>query len=288
MATGEWSLAAVHDVVAAAVPDREMLVWATRRTYGEVASAPGGSPRSSRAGASARAASARARALGVRPGPVALLLYNCPEYIEAMLGCFRARAVPFNVNQHYRPEEVARLLDMLGAEAVVYHRALGRCWPRRRRRATVVLVDVDDGSGVAPLAGQHRLRGGDRQTPLRRRSRSRRPTTSTSCAREARPARRRACSGARRDIFVAAMGGIDGASAESIAAGPRPAPGLWFAAPPLMHAAAQWTAFCGAPLRRDARPPRRPGRSTRARSSRRSPRARDLHVDRRRRLRAAA
>ncbi|HSP96422.1 MAG TPA: AMP-binding protein, partial [Candidatus Dormibacteraeota bacterium] len=48
---------------------------------------------------------------------VALLLYNCPEYIETMLGCFRARAVPFNVNQHYRPEEVRSLLDMLDAEA---------------------------------------------------------------------------------------------------------------------------------------------------------------------------
>ena len=34
--------------------------------------------------------------------PVALVLHNCAEYLEAMLGCFRARAVPFNVNQHYR------------------------------------------------------------------------------------------------------------------------------------------------------------------------------------------
>ena len=36
--TIEWSLAAVQDVIAAAVPDREMLVWKdVRRTYGEVA-----------------------------------------------------------------------------------------------------------------------------------------------------------------------------------------------------------------------------------------------------------
>ena len=35
--TREWSLPAVHDVVTAAVPDREMLVWeSVRRTFAEV------------------------------------------------------------------------------------------------------------------------------------------------------------------------------------------------------------------------------------------------------------
>jgi fatty-acyl-CoA synthase len=47
----------------------------------------------------------------VRPGDRRRAAYNCPEYVQAMLGAFRARAVPFNVNQHYRPEEVARLLE---------------------------------------------------------------------------------------------------------------------------------------------------------------------------------
>ena len=37
---------------------------------------------------------------------MALVLNNGTEYIEAMLGAFRARAVPFNVNQHYRPAEL--------------------------------------------------------------------------------------------------------------------------------------------------------------------------------------
>ena len=38
MATEEWSLAAVHDVVAAAVPDREMVVCGdVRRTFAQVA-----------------------------------------------------------------------------------------------------------------------------------------------------------------------------------------------------------------------------------------------------------
>src|SRR3546814_19642775 len=35
--------------------------------------------------------------------PVALIMGNRPEYLESMLGAFRARAVPFNVNHHYQP-----------------------------------------------------------------------------------------------------------------------------------------------------------------------------------------
>ena len=40
-----------------------------------------------------------------------------------MLGCFRARAVPFNVNQHYRRGEITALLADVGVRAVIYHRA---------------------------------------------------------------------------------------------------------------------------------------------------------------------
>jgi fatty-acyl-CoA synthase len=45
------------------------------------------------------------------------------------------------------------------------------------------------------------------------------------------------------DVFVAAMGGAEGASRESLRAKASAGGGTWFAAPPLMHAASQWTAF---------------------------------------------
>src|SRR6266404_2690655 len=32
---------------------------------------------------------------------VGFYLLNCPEYIEGMLGCYRARSAPFNVNYRY-------------------------------------------------------------------------------------------------------------------------------------------------------------------------------------------
>jgi len=151
----EWSLPAAFEVRAAAAPDRDMLVWKdTRRSYGQVATRT-----------RSLASFLRRHGLGVRrerselerwecgQATVALLLYNCPEYIEAMLGCFRARTVPFNVNQHYRPEEVRSLLDMLDADAVVYHRALAPLVAAAAKGRELLLVDVDDGSGASPLAG---------------------------------------------------------------------------------------------------------------------------------------
>ena len=51
--------------------------------------------------------------------PVALVMHNRPEYLEAMYGCYRARAVPFNVNHQYNEAEVRSLLAMVGAGAVI-------------------------------------------------------------------------------------------------------------------------------------------------------------------------
>jgi 3-oxocholest-4-en-26-oate---CoA ligase len=247
MESTEWSLTAAHEVLAAAAPERDMLVWKdVRRSYAEVA-----------ARARSFAAFLHRHGIGVRrerealerwecgQATVALILFNCPEYVEAMLGCFRARAVPFNVNQHYRPEEVRSLLEMVGAEVVVYHRSLGRLVAEATSGRRTILVDVDDRSGAAPLAG------------------------STSFAEAAQPSVAAAelplpspddlylvCTGGttgrpkgvlwrQADIFASAMGGGDGTSREDLAARARAGAGTWFAAPPLMHAAAQWTAFAG-------------------------------------------
>jgi 3-oxocholest-4-en-26-oate---CoA ligase len=272
--SGEWSLAAVHDVVAAAVPDREMLVCGpVRRTFAEVA-----------ARTRSLAAFLGARGLGVRreraglerwecgQDPVALVLHNGPEYVEAMLGAVRARAVPFNVNQHYRPAEVGRLLADVGARAVVYHRALGplvaaACEAGGEAGSgagiglrDLVLVDVDDGSGVDPRPGS---------TPFEVAAAT--PVDAASLPVPAPDDLYLVCTGGttgrpkavlwrQADIYVSAMAGQEGATADAIAAAAGGNDARWYAVPPLMHAAAQWTAFSGlhmgatAVLHDDARP----------------------------------
>jgi acyl-CoA synthetase (AMP-forming)/AMP-acid ligase II len=241
----EWSLPAVHDVVTSAVPEREMLVWKdTRRTFREVANR-------------SRAFAAYLAGLGIGlrherdelerwecgQSPVAILLHNCPEYIEAMLGASRARAVPFNVNQHYQASEIRSLLDMLGTEAVVYHRALGPLLPAALDGRTPALIDVDDGSATARLPGAMSFEDIVRSAA---------PTDALPMA--SRDDLYIVCTGGttgspkavlwrQADIFVSAMGGTDDATAESLATAALVGSGTWFAAPPLMHAAAQWTAF---------------------------------------------
>ena len=49
--------------------------------------------------------------------------YNGGEYIESMLGAFRARVAPFNVNYRYVKSELQYLLADSGATALVYHAA---------------------------------------------------------------------------------------------------------------------------------------------------------------------
>jgi fatty-acyl-CoA synthase len=245
----EWSFAAVQDVVAESVPDRDMVVCdGVRRTFGEVAQRT-----------KAIAAFFGSRGLGLhheRDGlerwesgqdPVALVLHNGPEYIEAMLGSFRARAVPFNVNQHYRPAEVRALFADIGVRAVVYHRRYRPLVEAACNPSEMVLVDVDDGSGVAPLPGSVGFEEAARTPvavagPL--------PVTSPDdlylvCT-GGTTGRPKAVVWRQADIYVSAMAGTEGATAESIAAGTvAGAGGAWYPVPPLMHAAAQWTAFSG-------------------------------------------
>jgi fatty-acyl-CoA synthase len=245
MASIEWSLPAVHDVVTAAAADRDMLVWkSTRRTYGEVTARTRG-----------LAAFLAAHDVGLRreraelerwecgQAPVALLLHNCPEYIEAMLGCYRARAVPFNVNQHYRPGEIGGLFAMLGPEAVVYHRALGPLLAEAIGDRRLLLVDVDDRSGTPPLAGSTSFEAAaaTEQGALPVPS----PDDLYLVCTGGTTGSPKAVLWRQADIYVSGMGGSEQASVDSLTATATAGSGAWFAAPPLMHAAAQWTAFGG-------------------------------------------
>ena len=47
--------------------------------------------------------------------------YNGPEYVEGMLGAWRARVAPFNVNYRYVENELHYLLADSGATALIYH-----------------------------------------------------------------------------------------------------------------------------------------------------------------------
>jgi 3-oxocholest-4-en-26-oate---CoA ligase len=247
MTQRDWSLVAVHDVIAATVPDREMVVCGgVRRTFGEVADRT-----------KSIAAFLGARGLGLRrerselerwasgQDPVALVLQNGVEYIEAMLGAYRARAVPFNVNQHYRPVEVGALFADVGARAVVYHRRYGPLVEAACDTSEVVLIDVDDGSRAAPLPGSTNFEdvaGTSVEAPLPVPS----PDDLYLVCTGGTTGRPKAVLWRQADIYVSGMAGTEDTTEEAIAnAALTGGGGPWYPVPPLMHAAAQWTAFSG-------------------------------------------
>ena len=242
----EWSLPGVLDVVTAAAPDREMLVWTSvRRTYGEV-----------RDRTRRLAAFFADRGLGAQrerselerwrcgQSRVAILLSNCPEYVETMIAAYRARTVPYNVNHHYNAQEVGGLLAQIGDDAVVYHQRLAPLLAGGWHHGQV-LVHVDDGSEVAPLAGsvpyEEAIAAGDDTGAL--------PTPSPDdiylvCT-GGTTGRPKGVLWRQADIYVSAMGGLEGGTEDQITAIATGGAGVWFAAPPMMHAAAQWTVFAG-------------------------------------------
>ena len=119
----DLNLATAHEAIAAAIPDRECIVFRDRRfTWAEVTDR------------TRRLANALlARGLGAvveREGlaghesgqdHLAIYLYNGNEYLEAMLGAFKARVAPFNVNYRYVAEELRTCSPTRARRRSSYH-----------------------------------------------------------------------------------------------------------------------------------------------------------------------
>jgi acyl-CoA synthetase (AMP-forming)/AMP-acid ligase II len=155
--TDQFNLALVNEAIAGAIPDHEVLVWRDLRlTYAQLAE------RSRRL-----ASYLHGRGLGVRreradlaphesgQDHVALYLYNGNEYLEGMLGAFKSRTVPVNVNYRYVEDELRYLFANAQAKAVVYHGEFaGRIAAIRDDLPELeVLIQVDDGTGAELLPG---------------------------------------------------------------------------------------------------------------------------------------
>jgi fatty-acyl-CoA synthase len=151
------NLASVHEAIAAAIPERECLVFRDRRlSWARV------TERTRRLADVLRRAGLgcrreRAGLAGHESGQdhVALYLYNGNEYLEGMLGAMKARAAPFNVNYRYVDEELVYLFDNADARAVVYHASFAPTLARIRSQLPRVALwlQVDDGSGEPLLPG---------------------------------------------------------------------------------------------------------------------------------------
>lgn len=133
-----YNMADVWEAVSDRVGERTALVvGGVRRTYSELE------------GRSNRLADWM-RSRGVAAGQhVGLYLMNGPEYVEAMLACYKLRAVPINVNYRYVADELRYLFDDADLVGVIFNRNFaGRAEAVRPDLPRVAWwLAVEDGSG---------------------------------------------------------------------------------------------------------------------------------------------
>jgi fatty-acyl-CoA synthase len=153
----EFSVAEIHEAIAATRPHDDCIVFRDRRfTWADV------TDRTRRlanhlvsAGLGVRVERDQLRGHESGQSHLAIYLHNGNEYLESMLGAFKARVAPFNVNYRYVAEELLYLLNDAQAEAVVVHSqfapTLAEVLPRLPRLR--VILQVPDQSGHGLMAG---------------------------------------------------------------------------------------------------------------------------------------
>ncbi len=152
-----FDLSTVFRTVAQTAPEHPFLVWRDRRlSYGETDARIDGFARylvSRGLGCHTE----RAALAGHESGQDHLGLYlrNGNQYLEAMIGSYRARVAPFNVNFRYVDEELVYLLTDARARALVYSAEFAPQVAAIRDRLPdlELLIQVADDSGNALLPG---------------------------------------------------------------------------------------------------------------------------------------
>jgi len=110
-----FNLADLFELVVDTVPDRLALVAGdVRRTYREL---------DVRANRVAHHLADAGRAPGAHVG---ILARNRAEWVETMIGCYKARTVPINLNFRYVAPELRYVVDNADLEALVYERELSQ------------------------------------------------------------------------------------------------------------------------------------------------------------------
>jgi 3-oxocholest-4-en-26-oate---CoA ligase len=233
-----FNLADLFEIAADAVPERTALVAGDDRrlSYADL------DQRATRVGRHLVEA-------GVGPGDhVAVLSWNRAEWLEAMLGAFKARAVPVNVNYRYVEAELGYLLSDADAVALVAERsfldAIERIRGQLPRLSHVVVIE--DGSGLDGGAVRYEdaIAGASPERAFGARSGDDRYLLYTGGTTGAP----KGVEWRSEDLFFAALsGGNPGGAPIDRPAGLRDvipdAPQPWLVTSPLMHGNGQWNSL---------------------------------------------
>jgi fatty-acyl-CoA synthase len=249
----EFHFPQVFEAIAAAIPDREAVVFGERRlSYSQL-----------RDRSRQLAQLLRRHGLGVErerhelaghesgQAHLALYLHNGNEYLEGMLGAFMARVAPLNVNYRYVEEELLYLFENSRAKALMYHAEFApRVEALRERLPDLeLLIQVDDASGNALLPGALAYENALAAAPAELPDLSHSPDDLYILYTGGTTGMPKGVLWRSADIYMSAMGGrkIDGNPVESLEDAAQYAAGglaiKSLVGPPLMHGAAQWGTF---------------------------------------------
>ena len=250
----QFTVPAAADTVAAVIGDREFIIQGGRRyTYAQVVER-----------ANRLAAYLHARGLGAKTERSALAghevgqdllgvyAYNGPEYVEAMLGAWRSRLAPFNVNYRYVKNELHYLLADSGATALIYHASfaprVADVLPHLPRLRVLIQIADDSGNDLVHGAVDYEsiVRSGDAVLPPDEPS----PDDLYVLYTGGTTGMPKGVLWRQHDIFMTSFGGRSlytgelATSYEDIAKRVADAPeSRLMILPPLMHGAAQWAVF---------------------------------------------
>ncbi len=188
---------------------------------------------------------------GVKPADhVGIYAQNSHQWLEAMLGCLKVRAVPINVNYRYVEDELAYLIG--NAELVVcvydqeYADRLAAVKDRSPKLTTFVHIEDDSGADTSPLdsmAFEDAVAQGSTERDFDERT----PDDIYVIYTGGTTGMPKGVMWRHEDIFFALGQGIDALTGERVAseytraeqAAASPTPLVFCVIPPLMHGAAQ-------------------------------------------------
>jgi 3-oxocholest-4-en-26-oate---CoA ligase len=153
----DFNMAAVHEAIAARTPDRPCIIWRDRTwTWAETTER---SRRFANYLIDRGVANPVQREFldGHESGQdhLGMYLLNGNEHLEVMLGAYKARVAPFNVNYRYVADELLYLLTDSNCRVIVYHSAFAPTLAAIRDKLPNldILIQVADSSGNALLDG---------------------------------------------------------------------------------------------------------------------------------------
>jgi fatty-acyl-CoA synthase len=249
----EANLAVNFDAITEVVGDRECIVFRDRRlTYPQVRA------RARRLanvlldrGFEVRTERAHLQGWESGQDHLGLYLHNGNEYLEGMLGAYRARVAPFNVNYRYVAEELEYLLKDSGARGLLYHEAFAPLVDAVRGSLPnlELLLQVGDDSGHGLLDGaldyEEALAAASDAPPSVEPS----PDDLYVLYTGGTTGMPKGVLWRQADIWVAALGGrsfetgLEFETLDEVVEAAKADPVKGLPAPPFMHGAAHWMAF---------------------------------------------